>query len=50
MNRTNYGNKVMIKLSVSLDGIDQDEQIWLSEEGNKHSPARLIKTGFSSSK
>lgn len=30
--------------------IDQDKQIWISEEGNKHSPARLIKTGFSSSK
>jgi hypothetical protein len=30
--------------------IDQDKQIWISEEGNKHSPARLIQTGFSSSK
>ncbi|WP_127024136.1 hypothetical protein [Rheinheimera mangrovi] len=30
--------------------IDQDKQIWISEEGNKHSPALLIKTGFSSSK
>lgn len=30
--------------------IDQDKQIWLSEEGSKQSPARLIKTGFSSSK
>lgn len=28
--------------------IDQDKQIWISEEGNKHSPARLIKTAFSS--
>lgn len=28
--------------------IDQDKQIWIGEEGNKHSPARLIKTAFSS--
>lgn len=28
--------------------IDQDKQIWISEEGNKHSPARLIKTALSS--
>jgi hypothetical protein len=28
--------------------IDQDKQIWISEEGNKYSPARLIKTAFSS--
>lgn len=30
--------------------IDQDKQIWISEEGTKQSPALLIKTGFSSSK
>lgn len=29
---------------------DQDKQIWISEEGSKQRPARLIKTGFSSSK
>jgi len=28
--------------------IDQDKQIWISEEGNKYSPARLIKTALSS--
>jgi len=27
--------------------IDQDKQIWISEEGSKQSPALLIKTGFS---
>jgi hypothetical protein len=30
--------------------IDQDKQIWISEEGSKQSPARLINTGFSSNK
>ncbi len=28
--------------------IDQDKQIWISEEGSKQSPARLINTGFTS--
>ena len=28
--------------------IDQDKQIWISEEGSKQQPAQLIKTGFSS--
>lgn len=28
--------------------IDQEKQIWISEEGSKQSPALLIKTGFSS--
>lgn len=30
--------------------IDQNKQIWISEEGSKQNPARLIKTGFSTSK
>lgn len=28
--------------------MDQDKQIWISEEGSKQSPARLINTGFTS--
>jgi hypothetical protein len=28
--------------------IDQDNQIWISEEGSKQSPALLMKTGLSS--
>ena len=30
--------------------INQDKQLWISEEGSKQSPARLIKTGFSGNK
>ncbi len=35
MTKSNYGNKVMIKLAVSLDGIDQDEQINIPPEVQK---------------